>query len=124
MKKPERQLTDAELEIMHVVWELGSGTVREVHDHLNQRRTLAYTTVMTMMGILEEKGHLTRIKKGRAYLYKPVRPKSQVIAGMVDDFVGKVFEGSARPLVLSLVKDRKLSKKDIEEIARLIEETE
>lgn len=117
-------LTDAELEIMQVVWELGTGTVRQVHEHLNQRRTLAYTTVMTMMGILEDKGHLTRTKQGRAYLYRPVRPKSQVIAGMVDDFVGKVFEGSARPLVLSLVKDRKLSKKDIEEIARLIEETE
>ncbi len=117
-------MTDAELEIMHVVWEMGSGTVRQVHEHLNQRRTLAYTTVMTMMGILEEKGHLTRIKQGRAYLYQPVRPKSQVIAGMVDDFVGKVFEGSARPLVLSLIKDRKLSKKDIEEIARLIEEAE
>ena len=124
MKKQKRPLTDAELEIMHVVWEMGSGTVRQVHEHLNQRRTLAYTTVMTMMGILEEKGHLTRIKQGRAYLYQPVRPKSQVIAGMVDDFVGKVFEGSARPLVLSLIKDRKLSKKDIEEIARLIEEAE
>ncbi len=124
MNKPERQLTDAELEIMQVVWELGNGTVRQVHEHLNQRRSLAYTTVMTMMGILEDKGHLTRTKQGRAYLYQPVRPKSQVIAGMVDDFVGKVFEGSARPLVLSLVKDRKLSKKDIEEIARLIEETE
>lgn len=124
MNKPERQLTDAELEIMQVVWELESGTVRQVHELLNQRRSLAYTTVMTMMGILEEKGHLTRTKQGRAYLYQPVRPKSQVIAGMVDDFVGKVFEGSARPLVLSLVKDRKLSKKDMEEIARLIEESE
>ena len=124
MKNSERKLTDAELEIMQVMWELESGTVRQVHEHLNQRRTLAYTTVMTMMGILEEKGHLTRVKQGRAYLYEPVRPKNQVIAGMVDDFVGKVFEGSARPLVLSLVKDRKLSKKDIEEIARLIEETE
>jgi len=124
MNKPERQLTDAELEIMQVVWELGRGTVRQVHEHLNQRRSLAYTTVMTMMGILEDKGHLTRTKQGRAYLYQPVRPKSQVIAGMVDDFVGKVFEGSARPLVLSLVKDHKLSKKDMEEIARLIEEAE
>ena len=95
MNKPERQLTDAELEIMQVVWEFGSGTVRQVHEHLNQRRSLAYTTVMTMMGILEDKGHLTRTKQGRAYLYQPVRPKSQVIAGMVDDFVGKVFEGSA-----------------------------
>lgn len=124
MKKDGSKLTDAELEIMHVVWELGGGTVRQVHAHLNNRRTLAYTTVMTMMGILTEKGHLTRVKEGRAYLYEPVRDKSQVISGMVDDFVGKVFEGAARPLVLSLVNDRKISKKDLEEIARLIEEAE
>jgi BlaI family penicillinase repressor len=124
MLKQNQKLTDAELEIMHVVWELDTATVREVHERLNQRRALAYTTVMTMMNILEEKGHLTRNKQGRAYRYEPVRPKSQVISGMVDDFVGKVFEGSARPLVLGLVKDRKLSEKDLEEIARLIKEVE
>lgn len=124
MKSDEATLTDVELEIMQVVWDLGGGTVRQVHERLNHNRPLAYTTVMTMMGILEDKGHLTRTKQGRAYHYEPVRPKSQVISHMVDDFVGKVFAGSARPLVLSLVKDRKLSKKDLEEIARLIKETE
>jgi len=124
MKEGETKLTDTELEIMQVVWDLGGGTVRQVHERLNRNRPLAYTTVMTMMGILEDKGHLTRTKQGRAYHYEPVRPKSQVISHMVDDFVGKVFAGSARPLVLSLVKDRKLSKKDLEEIARLIRETE
>ena len=122
--KNENKLTDAELEIMHVVWERERATVREVFEYLNLQRPLAYTTVMTMMNILEEKGHLTRNKQGRAFVYEPVRPKNQVISGMVDDFVGKVFEGSARPLVVSLVKDRKLSKKDLEEIARLIGEVE
>ena len=124
MKKPEGKLTDAELEIMHVVWELDAGTVREVHEILNQQRPLAYTTVLTMMNILEEKGHLTRRKEGRAYRYQPVRPKSQVISGMIDDFVGRVFEGSAAPLIVSLVKDKKISKKDLDEIARMIKETE
>jgi predicted transcriptional regulator len=109
---------------MHVVWELDGGTVRQVYEILNQQRPLAYTTVMTMMNILEEKGHLTRRKEGRAYRYQPVRPKSQVISGMVDDFVGRVFEGSAAPLVVSLVKDKKISKKDLDEIARMIRETE
>ena len=124
MQKSEGKLTDAELEIMHVVWELDGGTVRQVYEILNQQRPLAYTTVMTMMNILEEKGHLTRRKEGRAYRYQPVRPKSQVISGMVDDFVGRVFEGSAAPLVVSLVKDKKISKKDLDEIARMIKETE
>ena len=124
MKKSGGKLTDTELEIMHVVWELDGGTVRQVYEILNQQRPLAYTTVMTMMNILEEKGHLTRRKEGRAYRYQPVRPKSQVISGMVDDFVGRVFEGSAAPLVVSLVKDKKISKKDLDEIARMIRETE
>ena len=124
MKKHERKLTDAELEIMHVIWELESATVRQVHEFLNQQRPLAYPTVMTMMNILEEKGHLTRRKEGRAYRYEPVRPKSQVISGMVDEFVRRVFEGSATPLVVSLVKDKKISKKDLDEIARMIRETE
>jgi predicted transcriptional regulator len=124
MKKSETKLTNAELEIMHVVWELDGGTVRQVHERLNQQRPLAYTTVMTMMNILEEKGHLTRHKEGRAYRYAPVRPKNQVISGMVDDFVGRVFEGSATPLILSLVKDKKIPKKDLQEIARMIQETE
>ena len=124
MKKQKRKLTDTELEIMHVVWELDGGTVRQVHEILNHQRPLAYTTVMTMMNILEEKGHLRRRKEGRAYRYQPVRPKSQVISGMVDDFVGRVFEGSAAPLVVSLVKDKKISKKDLDEIARMIRETE
>ena len=122
MQNEDLKLTDAELEIMQVVWELGGGTVRQVHERINLNRPLAYTTVMTMMGILEDKGHLTRTKHGRAYHYEPVRPKSQVISHMVDDFVSKVFAGSARPLVLSLVKDRKLSRRDIEEIKRLIED--
>jgi predicted transcriptional regulator len=124
MKKTEGKLTNAELEIMQVVWELDGGTVRQVHEILNQQRPLAYTTVMTMMNILEEKGHLMRQKEGRAYRYQPVRPKSQVISGMVDDFVGRVFEGSAAPLVVSLVKDKKISKKDLDEISRMIRETE
>ena len=79
---------------------------------------------MTMMGILEEKGHLKRRKEGRAYHYEPAHPKSHVISGMVDDFVGRVFEGSAAPLIVSLVKDRKISKKDLEEIADIIRESE
>ena len=124
MKNTTPKLTDAELEVMRAIWELEGGTVREVHERLNRNRPLAYTTVMTMLNILEEKGHLNRRKQGRAYLYQPVRPKSQVISGMVEDFLGKVFDGSARPLVLSLVKDQKLSEEDLEEIANMIREVE
>lgn len=109
---------------MKVVWSLGRPTVREVFDVLRRRRDLAYTTVMTMMNILAQKGHLERAREGRAYRYSPVRSKQQVIAGLVDEFVGRVFDGAARPLLLSLVKDRELSADDLDAIRRAIDEVE
>ena len=115
-------LTEAELEIMHVVWQLGDATVRQVHDVLSARRPVAYTTVMTMLGLLARKGHLKKEESGRAYLYRPAHPKGRVVSTMLDDFVSRVFRGSARPLVLALLKDRKLSKRDLDEIARIAEE--
>jgi predicted transcriptional regulator len=123
MKKTST-LTDVELEIMKVVWELGQGTVREVYEALREHKQIAYTTVMTMMNILESKGHLVKEKQGRAYVYAPVRAKSQVISSMVDEFVGRVFDGAARPLLVSLIKDKKISQKDLDEIAQMIEEAE
>ena len=123
-RQKSRRLTDLELEVMHVVWELERGTVRQVHEVLGERRKIAYTTVMTMMNILEEKEYLKRSKQGRAYVYEPVRPKEEVLKSMVDDFVSRVFEGSAKPLVLGLLKDRKLSKRELEEIGRMIDQTE
>jgi len=110
---------------MQVMWQLDGATVRQVHDVLSKRRQVAYTTVMTIMNILEEKGHLRRTsREGRAYVYEPVRPKDEVIASIVDDFVGRVLEGSAHSLVAGLIEHKKLSKRDLEEIARLIEEAD
>lgn len=123
-RQKSNRLTDLELEVMHVVWQLGGGTVRQVYEVLLERRQIAYTTVMTMMNILEEKEYLQRRKQGRAYVYEPIQPKGEVISFMVDDFVSRVFGGSARPLVAGLVKDKRLSRRDLEEIARLIEEAD
>jgi predicted transcriptional regulator len=115
-------LTEVELEIMHVVWELGDATVKQVHDVLSVRRPVAYTTVMTMLGLLAKKGHLKREESGRAFVYRPAHPKGRVVSRMLDDFVARVFQGSARPLVLALLKEKKISKRDLDEIARLAEE--
>lgn len=109
---------------MKVVWSLRRPTVREVFEVLRRRRELAYTTVMTMMNILTQKGHLEREREGRAFRYVPVRAKQQVIAGLVDDFVGRVFDGAARPLLVSLVKDRDLSADDLAAIRRAIDEAD
>ncbi len=123
MKRPG-PLTEVELEIMHVVWQLGDATVKQVHDVLAARRPVAYTTVMTMLGLLAKKGHLKREESGKAFVYRPAHPKGRVVSKMLDDFVARVFHGSARPLVLALLKDRKISKRDLEEISKLAEPEE
>ncbi len=115
-------LTEVELEIMHVVWELGDATVKQVHDVLSTRRSVAYTTVMTMLGLLAKKGHLKREESGKAFVYRPAHPKGRVVSRMLDDFVARVFQGSARPLVLALLKEKKISRRDLDDIARLVEE--
>jgi len=121
MSKRPGPLTEVELEIMHVVWELGDATVKQVHDVLSARRPVAYTTVMTMLGLLARKGHLKREESGKAFVYRPAHPKGRVVSKMLDDFVSRVFHGSARPLVLALLKDKKISKRELDEIARLAE---
>jgi BlaI family penicillinase repressor len=75
------------------------------------------------MNILETKGHLVKRPEGRAYVYEPSQAQTQVISGMVQDFVDRVFDGSAQPLVLSLLREKKLSREDLDEITRLIEQT-
>ena len=122
MKAKAKTLTEQELEIMKVVWELKTATVRDVYEALRERKGVAYTTVMTMMNILETKGHLVKRPEGRAYVYEPSQAQTQVISGMVQDFVDRVFDGAARPLVLSLLQEQKLSREDLDEISRLIEQ--
>ena len=104
---------------MKVVWELENATVRDVYEALLAQRKVAYTTVMTMMKILEEKGYLKKKQSDRAYVYRPAQPKAQVIGAMVREFVNRVFNGSAEPLLVHLVEEHGLSQKDLEEIAKL-----
>ncbi len=119
MRPRSKTLTGQELEIMKVVWEREQATVRDVYEVLLKRRKVAYTTVMTMMKILEQKGFLRKSQEDRAYLYRPAQPKRQVIGVMVRDFINRVFNGSAEPLLVHLVEEHHLSPKDLEEIARL-----
>src|ERR1022692_4217578 len=119
MRRPSTTLTEQELEIMKIVWERDRSTVRDVYETLLERRKVAYTTVMTMMKILEQKKYLKKDQALRAYVYRPAQPKGQVIGAMVRDFVTRVFNGSAEPLLVHLVEEHNLSREDLEEIARL-----
>jgi BlaI family transcriptional regulator, penicillinase repressor len=122
MRPKHSTLTPQELEIMKLVWERDSATVRDVYEVLLEQRKVAYTTVMTMMKILETKGYLKKRRQDRAFVYSPVQPKSQVIGGMIREFVDRVFNGSAEPLLVHLVKSHRIREKDLQKIVRMIEE--
>ena len=105
---------------MKVIWRLETATVRQVYEILLKKRHIAYTTVMTMMKILEQKGFLKKRQEDRAYVYTPAQPQKQVVGSMVREFVNRVFNGSAEPLLLHLVEDQHLTEGDLEEIRKAI----
>jgi predicted transcriptional regulator len=121
--KPKKAvLTEQELEIMKIVWRRGKATVRDVYEELLSQRKIAYTTVMTMMGILEQKGHLKKSADDRAYVYTPAQPQREVVGSMVHDFVTRVFNGSAKPLLVHLIEEKKISPEELDEISQLLKD--
>ena len=122
MKAAKSVPTDQELEILKVIWQLGPSTVREVYRELSKHRKIAYTTVLTMMGILERKGHLKKTAGERAYLYRTAKPQAQVTAGMVKEFVNRVFNGSSQPLLVHLVEDKGISAEELAELETLVKQ--
>lgn len=123
MRPKHATLTPQELEIMKLVWQLETAMVRDVYEALLKRRKIAYTTVMTMMKILETKGYLKKRRQDRAFVYEPVHPKNQVIGGMIREFIDRVFNGSAEPLLVHLVKSHRIREKDLQKIVRMVEES-
>jgi len=113
-------LSGPQLEIMKVVWRLGEASVRDVYEELRLHRPIAYTTVMTMMKNMETRGHLKKRSEGRAFVYQATEPKSRVLRRIVGDFIDRVFNGSAEPLLVHLVEEERLSSKDLEEVSRMI----
>ena len=109
---------------MKVIWPRGQATVREVYDELRARRAVAYTTVQTMMNILETKGHLKREPGEKAHVYAPVRPQQIVVRSMVREFVNRVFDGSARPLLVHLLKEKGLTERERRELQKLLDKEE
>jgi predicted transcriptional regulator len=120
MRPRSNTLTDHELELMRIIWERGEATVRDVYEDLLRRRKIAYTTVMTTMKTLEKKGHLKSSLQSRAFLYRPAQPKTKVMRDLVRHFIDRVFEGSAQPLLVHLLKEKHISESDVAYIGRLV----
>lgn len=120
----EPQPTDAELEILRVLWELGPATVREVHTVLHRRRETGYTTVLKLLQIMHEKGLVRRDESSRAHIYAPMISREATQTGLIDTLVDKAFEGSASKLVLRALSARQATPMELAEIRALLNKLE
>ena len=114
-------LTDVELEMMNIIWGLGSATVKDVLESLPKKRQLAYTSVSTMLRILEQKKILKSEKQGRGHVYTPQLPKEDYEVRSVRHLLEGVFKGNTSSLVRSLLNTKNLNQDELNELKKLIE---
>lgn len=120
MAKRNIGLGEAELEVLNHVLELGEASVHDVRERIQKYRPLAYTTVMTLMKKLADKGYLDYRKEGKAYLYRPSRSRESLKSGLLRRFVQSAFGGSALDLVQTLVTHGELTSQELREVDQLI----
>jgi BlaI family penicillinase repressor len=125
LQKPALQKpTVSELQILQVLWERGPSTVREVHDALQEERALGYTTVLKLMQIMTTKGLVRRNEEQRAHVYEAQQPAEKTKRQLAADVLHRVFDGSARELMLHALAGHRSSKTEIEDLRRLLDEHE
>ena len=114
--------TDAELEILRVLWERGPATVRQVHEALSGTRETGYTTTLKLMQIMADKGLVTRDESSRTHIYTARASQEHTQRQLLEDLVNRAFGGSAAALVLRALSSHKTSDRELLEIRRLIDE--
>lgn len=114
--------TDAELEILTVLWSLGPATVREVHNVISRRRAAQYSTVLKFMQIMADKGLVRRNEKQRAHIYETTRPAEWTQRQLAGDLLERAFAGSAKALLLGALSARRSSKGELAEMRKLLDE--
>ena len=123
MAESKQDLGTAELEVLDVLWKEGAATVRQVLNRLHEQgRRVAYTTVLTFLTRLEQKGFVTSDKSGLAYVYRPAVSRDEVRQSRLDSLLGQLYDGAAAPLVLDLVRSERLSADEVRELQKLIDE--
>ena len=120
-RKPSAALTDAESEVMAILWRVHPASVSEVVTAMNERRAVTYSTVQTMLRILETKGYVTHDKVARAFIYKPVVNEREARLRALRHLVRRLFEGSPSLLVLNVLEDEELDPAEREQLRKLIE---
>src|SRR5438874_12833822 len=113
--------TDAELEILTVLWSRGPATVREIHDTIVNRKPTQYTTVLKMLQIMAEKGLVRRDEKQRAHVYQASRPREWTQSQLAGDLLQRAFGGSARGLMLGALPAKEATKAELAELRELLE---
>jgi predicted transcriptional regulator len=121
-RKKSPNLTDAELRLMEVVWEKGEATVSEVVDGLEADVPPAYSTVLTTLRILENKGYLRHTKEGRAFVYRPAIEREKARESAISHLLRRFFENSPELLMLNLLEGKKISVKELERLRKRIGE--
>jgi predicted transcriptional regulator len=116
--------TDAELEILSVLWERGASTVRDVHEVLSQNKPTGYTTVLKLMQIMYDKGLVKRDDTTRAHVYEAKHPQENMQRQIVGDLLDKVFAGSAMKLVMHALETKRTSTEELAQIRGLLDEFE
>ena len=116
--------TDAELDILAVLWDRGPSTVRDVHDTLVKRKPTQYTTVLKLMQIMAEKELVRRNEDQRAHVYEAARPREWTQRQLAGDLLQRAFAGSARGLMLGALSAKKATKAELAELRRLLDEYE
>jgi predicted transcriptional regulator len=119
-----RRPTDAELEILTVLWSRGPSTVRDVYEILNRRKPTQYSTVLKFMQIMAEKGLVRRNEKQRAHIYETTQPREWMQQQLAGDLLQRAFGGSAVNLMMGALSARKASKRELAELRKLLDEYE
>ena len=113
--------TEVELEILHVLWNRGPSTVREVVDELSHTRKRAYTSILSMFNVMLEKRLVVRQEKGKAHIYRARQPREKTLGHIAKDMLARAFEGSAATLITHVLDQSQPSEKELTEIQRLID---
>jgi BlaI family transcriptional regulator, penicillinase repressor len=122
--KHNNRPTEAELEILHVLWQTGSASVREVNEKLNERRDIGYTTTLKLLQIMHGKGLVSRDENNRTHVYSANVDEKDIQSLLLGKFVEKAFRGSAMNLVMQALGQHKPNKKEMEAIRKLLDKIE
>jgi predicted transcriptional regulator len=113
--------TDRELEALKVLWDRGEATVRDVCDAMNQRgANLAYTTVLSLLQVMEQKGLVSHRRDGKAYVYRPRLERAKTFRHLAGGFLDRVFDGAVDEYLVHALESRKLSPRQLDELEKMI----